>query len=154
MTNCHFGTNCFGLRTNFQARFSPSGWNHSAWNGISSYRWTGPNKQCPQAKHIVYQLRAIHSAIDHTFFELWQKWKTVVFSALPEEKKGRDKTSSTKDNVNSLKKKFETSSMKDNEAYVIMWTRKQQLPIVSILGFKFIIKKSSAHLSQFKFQPT
>jgi len=49
-----------------------------------------------------------------------QKWKTVVFSALPEEKKGRDKTSSTKDNVNSLKKKFETSSMKDNEAYVIM----------------------------------
>ena len=44
----------------------------------------------------------------------------MVFSALPEEKKGRDKTSSTKDNVNSLKKKFETSSMKDNEAYVIM----------------------------------
>ena len=83
--------------------------------------------------------RAVHSAIDHTFFELWQKWKTVVFSALPDEKKGRDKTSSTKDNVNSLKKKFETSSMKDNEAYVIMWTNKQQLPIVSILGFKFII---------------
>ena len=43
-----------------------------------------------------------------------------MFLSMTEEKKGRDKTSSTKDNVNSLKKKFETSSMKDNEAYVIM----------------------------------
>ena len=48
-----------------------------------------------------------------------EKWKTVVFSDLPDEKK-RDKKDSTKDNVNSLKKKFETSNMKDNEAYVIM----------------------------------
>ena len=48
-----------------------------------------------------------------------QKWKTVVFSDLPEEKK-REKKDSTKDNVNSLRKKFETSNMRDNEAYVIM----------------------------------
>merc|ERR1711994_1133489 len=47
------------------------------------------------------------------------KWKTVVFSDLPDEKKKESK-SSTKDNVNSLKKKFETSNMKNNEAYVIM----------------------------------
>merc|ERR1712088_9196 len=47
------------------------------------------------------------------------KWATVVFSDLPEEKKKEQKTS-TKDNVNSLKAKFETSKMKNNEAYVIM----------------------------------
>lgn len=48
-----------------------------------------------------------------------EKWKTVVFSNLPDDKKRSERTS-TKDNVNSLKKKFECSSMKDNEAYVIM----------------------------------
>merc|ERR1712136_706059 len=47
------------------------------------------------------------------------KWSTVVFSDLPDEKKKEQKTS-TKDNVNSLKKRFETSNMKNNEAYVIM----------------------------------
>ena len=47
------------------------------------------------------------------------KWKTVVFSDLPDEKK-KEAKSTTKDNVNSLKKKFETSNMKNNEAYVIM----------------------------------
>ena len=47
------------------------------------------------------------------------KWKTVVFSDLQDEKKKETK-SSTKDNVSSLKKKFETSNMKNNEAYVIM----------------------------------
>eukprot|EP00096_Caligus_rogercresseyi_P016904 TRINITY_DN9_c7_g1_i3.p1 TRINITY_DN9_c7_g1~~TRINITY_DN9_c7_g1_i3.p1 ORF type:complete len:232 (+),score=91.92 TRINITY_DN9_c7_g1_i3:418-1113(+) len=48
-----------------------------------------------------------------------KKWKTVVFSDLPEERKRREK-SSTKDNVNSLRAKFETSNMKNNQAYVIM----------------------------------
>ena len=48
-----------------------------------------------------------------------RKWSTVVFTDLPEEKSKRD-VSSTKDNVNSLKKRFETASMKNNEAYVIM----------------------------------
>ena len=48
-----------------------------------------------------------------------RKWSTVVFSELPDEKKKKD-TSSTKDNVNSLRKRFETSNMKNNEAYVIM----------------------------------
>jgi len=47
------------------------------------------------------------------------KWKTVVFSDLQDEKKKESK-STTKDNVNSLKAKFETSNMKNNEAYVIM----------------------------------
>jgi hypothetical protein len=47
------------------------------------------------------------------------KWKTVVFSDLADEKKKESK-STTKDSVNSLKKKFETSNMKNNEAYVIM----------------------------------
>ena len=47
------------------------------------------------------------------------KWKTVVFSDLPDEKK-KEQKSTTKDSVNSLKKKFETSNMKNNEAYVIM----------------------------------
>ena len=47
------------------------------------------------------------------------KWKTVVFSDLPDEKK-KEAKSTTKDNVNSLKKEFETSNMKNNEAYVIM----------------------------------
>merc|ERR1711996_144510 len=46
-----------------------------------------------------------------------KKWKTVVFSELPDEKKRRE-SNSTKDNVSSLRKRFETSNMKDNEAYV------------------------------------
>ena len=48
-----------------------------------------------------------------------KKWSTVVFTELPDDKKRKDTTSS-KDNVNSLKKRFETSNMKNNEAYVIM----------------------------------
>ena len=48
-----------------------------------------------------------------------KKWSTVVFSELPDEKKRKDSLS-TKDNVNSLRKRFETSTMKNNEAYVIM----------------------------------
>jgi len=47
------------------------------------------------------------------------KWKTVVFTDLPDEKKKREVVSS-KDSVNSLRKRFETKNMKDNEAYVIM----------------------------------
>ena len=47
------------------------------------------------------------------------KWKTVVFSDLPDDKK-RSERSSTKDSVNSLRKKFESSNMVDNEANVIM----------------------------------
>jgi len=48
-----------------------------------------------------------------------RKWSTVVFTDLPDAKSKKE-TSSTKDNVNSLKKRFETASMKNNEAYVIM----------------------------------
>ena len=77
------------------------------------------------------------------------KWKTVVFTDLPDEKAKAYKGGSSKvrivlqwinswctnesydksllflftpiqDNVNSLKKRFETSNMKDDEAYVIM----------------------------------
>ena len=48
-----------------------------------------------------------------------KKWSTVVFTELPDEKKRRE-SNSTKDNVNSLKKRFETANMKNNEAYVIM----------------------------------
>ena len=57
---------------------------------------------------------AVAEEVDQT-----AKWSTVVFSDLPDEKK-KEQKSSTKDNVNSLKKKFETSNMKNNEAYVIM----------------------------------
>ena len=48
------------------------------------------------------------------------KWKTVVFTDQPEDKAKSDRNSGKKDNINSLKKRFETSNMKDNEAYVIM----------------------------------
>mgnify|MGYP001180547652 FL=1 len=48
-----------------------------------------------------------------------KKWSTVVFTELPDEKKRRE-SNSTKDNVNSLKKRYETANMKNNEAYVIM----------------------------------
>ena len=48
------------------------------------------------------------------------KWKTVVFTDLPDDKAKAYKGGSSKDNVNSLKKRFETSNMKDDEAYVIM----------------------------------
>jgi len=47
-----------------------------------------------------------------------RKWSTVVFTELPDKKISN--TKSTTDNVNSLKKRFETASMKNNEAYVIM----------------------------------
>merc|ERR1712059_226500 len=45
------------------------------------------------------------------------KWKTVVFTEMPDQKVDRDIGS---DKVNSLKKRFETKNMTDNEAYVIM----------------------------------
>jgi len=45
------------------------------------------------------------------------KWKAVMITDLPEEKRGYDMS---KDNVNSLKKRFETKNLKNNEAYVIM----------------------------------
>ena len=48
-----------------------------------------------------------------------RKWSTVVFTDLPDAKAKKDNLS-TQDNVNSLKKRFETASMKNNEAYVIM----------------------------------
>lgn len=47
-----------------------------------------------------------------------RKWSTVVFTELPDKKISN--TKATTDNVNSLKKRFETASMKNNEAYVIM----------------------------------
>ena len=48
-----------------------------------------------------------------------KKWKTVVFSDLPSDPEKADKDM-TKEKVSSLKKRFETSNMKNNEAYVIM----------------------------------
>ena len=48
-----------------------------------------------------------------------KKWKTVVFSDLPDDPKKKE-TDMTKEKVSSLKKRFETKNMKNNEAYVIM----------------------------------
>jgi hypothetical protein len=48
-----------------------------------------------------------------------RKWKTVVFSDLPDDPKKKE-TDMTKEKVSSLKKRFETKNMKNNEAYVIM----------------------------------
>jgi len=48
-----------------------------------------------------------------------QKWKTVVFSDLADDPSKKE-VDMSKDKVSSLKKRFETSSMKNNEAYVIM----------------------------------
>ena len=48
-----------------------------------------------------------------------KKWKTVVFSDLPADPLKTDADMS-KEKVSSLKKRFETKNMKDNEAYVIM----------------------------------
>ena len=46
-----------------------------------------------------------------------KKWKSVLITDLPAEKRSHDMS---KDNVNSLKKRFETKSLKNNEAYIIM----------------------------------
>ena len=46
-----------------------------------------------------------------------KKWKSVLITDEPAEKKGYDPT---KDNVNTLKKRFETKNLKNNQAYVIM----------------------------------
>ena len=48
-----------------------------------------------------------------------QKWKTVVFSDISAEQQKRNFDTS-QDNVTSLKKRFETKNMKNNEAYVIL----------------------------------
>merc|ERR1712173_126885 len=48
-----------------------------------------------------------------------RKWKTVVFSDISSEQQKRNFDMS-QDNVTSLKKRFETKNMKNNEAYVIM----------------------------------
>ena len=59
-----------------------------------------------------------------------KKWSTVVFSELPSDPAKSD-GDMKKEKVSSLTKRFETKNMKDNEAYVIMWTgcveHKQQL---------------------------
>jgi len=46
-----------------------------------------------------------------------KKWKSVLITDEPAEKKGYDPT---QDNVNTLKKRFETKNLKNNQAYVIM----------------------------------
>ena len=48
-----------------------------------------------------------------------KRWKTVVFTDLPDDPSKKD-TDMSKEKVSSLKKRFETKNMKDNEAYVIM----------------------------------
>ena len=47
------------------------------------------------------------------------KWKTVVFSDLPDDPSKKD-VDMSKEKVSSLKQRFETKNMKNNEAYVIM----------------------------------
>jgi hypothetical protein len=51
-----------------------------------------------------------------------KKWQTVVFSELPSDASDPAKSEADmkKEKVSSLKKRFETKNMKDNEAYVIM----------------------------------
>ena len=48
-----------------------------------------------------------------------KKWQTVVFSDLPSDS-AKSEADMKKEKVSSLKKRFETKNMKDNEAYVIM----------------------------------
>ena len=48
-----------------------------------------------------------------------KRWKTVVFTDLPDDPQKKDSDMS-KEKVSSLKKRFETKNMKNNEAYVIM----------------------------------
>ena len=48
-----------------------------------------------------------------------KRWKTVVFTDLPDDPTKKDSDMS-KEKVSSLKKRFETKNMKNNEAYVIM----------------------------------
>ena len=49
--------------------------------------------------------------------EAEQKWRTAVFTEDADAARTRDVT---QEKVNSLKKRFETTSMKNNEAYIIM----------------------------------
>merc|ERR1711935_1037341 len=56
-----------------------------------------------------------HTTVEANEQELSKrKWSTVVFTDLPDAKAKKDNLS-TKDSVNSLKKRFETASMKNNE---------------------------------------
>merc|ERR1719452_206684 len=48
-----------------------------------------------------------------------KRWKTVVFTDLPDDPSKKESDMS-KEKVSSLKKRFETKNMKNNEAYVIM----------------------------------
>merc|ERR1712111_183732 len=48
-----------------------------------------------------------------------KKWKTVVFTDLPDDPSKKESDMS-KEKVSSLKKRFETKNMKNNEAYFIM----------------------------------
>merc|ERR1719471_358157 len=48
-----------------------------------------------------------------------KRWKTVVFTDLPDDPNKKD-VDMSKEKVSSLKKRFETKNMKNNEAYVIM----------------------------------
>merc|ERR1711915_909824 len=49
-----------------------------------------------------------------------RKWSTVVFSDVPNGQQRKGGFDMTQDNVNSLKRRFETKNMKNNEAYVIL----------------------------------
>ena len=46
-----------------------------------------------------------------------KKWRSVMITDIPEEKRSFDMS---KRNIDSLKKRFETSNLKNNEAYIIM----------------------------------
>ena len=65
------------------------------------------------------EMRVITRKQDVDNFEVGKeaKWSTFCITETPEERMEKDIGN---DNVNSLKKRFETKNMKDNEAYVIM----------------------------------
>ena len=46
------------------------------------------------------------------------KWRSVVITDIPD--KERRTFDMSRSNINSLKKRFETSNLKNNEAYIIM----------------------------------
>ena len=69
---------------------------------------------------IVLILKPFISYISYLSFSLSLTNDMPTTFKRTDHKKKKEQKTSTKDSVNALKKKFETSNMKNNEAYVIM----------------------------------
>merc|ERR1711935_683575 len=89
-------------------------------NDLLPQKFVGAEKKTQQkeeTKEETFTVRDGNKVENLQKVEAEQKWRTAVFTEDADEARVR---SVTQEKVNSMKKRFETTSMKNNEAYIIM----------------------------------